>query len=82
MIKTHIARFRDVYRGGLTSAQYAHIGEWLATVTPEMYSGGPAAEQARQKVQRLSYEMPKLFTMEQMKQMSVVDGNCIAANPK
>lgn len=39
--KTQVIRFREVYRGGLTSGQYAHIAELLAAITPEVYTDGP-----------------------------------------
>jgi hypothetical protein len=77
--KTQVARFRDVYRGGLTSAQYAHIAELLAAITPEVYTNGPTGDQARLKAQKLSHVTAELFTPAQMRQMSVVDGNCIEA---
>jgi hypothetical protein len=76
--KTQVTRFRDVYRGGLTSAQYAHIAELLTAITPEVYTDGPAGNQARQKAQKLSHVTAELFTPAQMRQMSVVDGTCIA----
>jgi len=77
--KTQVVRFRDVYRGGLTSAQSAHIAELLAIITPEVYTDGPTGDQARQKAQKLSHVTAELFTPAQMKAMSVVDGTCIAS---
>ena len=80
-VKTQIARFRDTYRGGLTSAQYAHIAELLAATTPYVYADGAAGDQARQKAQKLGHVTAELFTPAQMRQLSVVDGTCIAPIP-
>ena len=81
MMKIHFSRVLDTYRGWLTAEQYANIAELVATLTPETYTDGPAGEQARQKRQELAYRATELFTLAQIKQISVVDV-CLAPTPK
>ncbi len=82
MMKTHFSRVLTAYRGELTAEQYAYIAELVATFTPDTYTDGPAGEQARQKQQKLlAYRATELFTLAQIKRISVVD-TCIAPTPK
>ena len=81
MMRIHFSRVLDAYRGEFTAEQYANIAELVATLTPETYTDGPAGEQARQKRQELAHRATQLFTLAQIKQISVVDV-CLAPTPK
>ena len=81
MMKIHFSRVLDAYRGELTAEQNANIAELVATFTPEYYKDGPAGEQARQKAQKLTRQATELFTLAQIRQISVME-NCFAPAPK
>ena len=78
-VRTQVERWRDANRSHLNARQVAHLDEVLATMTPTFYAEGKEGELARQKAQSLSRVTPQLFTADEMRGMSVVDGTCIAA---
>ena len=81
MMRIHFSRVLDAYRGEFTAEQYANIAGLVATLTPEYSKDGPAGKQARQKAEELSRQATELFTLDQIRQISVVD-TCFAPAPK
>jgi len=77
--RTQVERWREANRSHLSAKQLAHVDEVLVTLTPTFYAEGKEGEVARQKAQQLSKVTAELFTVDQMRGMSVVDGTCIAA---
>jgi hypothetical protein len=77
-VKIQVERWRDANRSRLNSRQLANLDEVLASITPATYSEGKEAELARNKAQRVTRVTAELFTPDEMRGMSVVDGTCIA----
>jgi hypothetical protein len=76
--RIQVERWRDANRSRLNSKQLANLDEVLASIAPATYSEGKEAERARQKAQRVVAVTAQLFTPDDMRGMSVVDGTCIA----
>ena len=78
-VKTQVERWREMNRSRLSAKQLVHLDEVLASITPLTYAEGKDGDLARQQAQRVSKMTPGLFTMDEMRGMSVVDGTCISS---
>lgn len=76
--RTQVERWRDANRSRLNSKQLANLEQVLAVITPVTYSEGKEAELARRKAQRIVQVTAELFSQDDMRGMSVVDGTCIS----
>ena len=77
LVRTQVERWRDANRARLTEVQLKALTDLIASITPEVYSDGPTAEEQRVKARRVSEQQFQHFTREEVQAMQP-NSPCIA----
>ena len=67
LARTHMERWRNANKGQLSEPQLSLLKEMIAAISPAMFDGGSAADQAKAKVliEDLESRVDTLFTNDQ-----------------